>query len=349
MSYLKILTVSAFALFAFISVETNSQELSEPATSNVETQEPGSSPTSHFADPGAPPQQDGTGHSAPTSDSVSRPTGQSHDAAVRPLLEDTSSNAPTLPVGADPNATPAAVRVGMSDKATLPHDLSPWNMFLSADIIVQAVMVGLIIASIITWTVWLAKTLELWVAGRRLRRGLNYLREEASLSMATRDNEKGVIATFLTAANAELRLSANLTDKSGIKERVASRLDDLQVIITRRVKTGTGLLATIGATAPFVGLFGTVWGIMNSFIGISKSQTTNLAVVAPGIAEALLATALGLVAAIPAVIIFNHFSRSIAGYRALVAEAAAEVMRQLSRDLDRQAPARKAPTAMAAE
>ena len=81
---------------------------------------------------------------------------------------------------------------------------------------------------------------------------------------------------------------------------------------------GTGVLATIGATAPFVGLFGTVWGIMNTFIGISRSQTTNLAVVAPGIAEALLATACGLAAAIPAVVIYNHFSRRIAGYRALV-------------------------------
>jgi biopolymer transport protein ExbB len=98
---------------------------------------------------------------------------------------------------------------------------------------------------------------------------------------------------------------------------------------------GTGLLATIGATAPFVGLFGTVWGIMNSFIGISKAQTTNLAVVAPGIAEALLATAIGLFAAIPAVIIYNLFARWTAGYRALVGDAAAEVLRLVSRDLDR--------------
>src|SRR5262249_35380365 len=100
------------------------------------------------------------------------------------------------------------------------------------------------------------------------------------------------------------------------------------------IARGTGILATIGATAPFVGLFGTVWGIMNSFIGISKSHTTNLAVVAPGIAEALLATAFGLVAAIPAVIIYNTFSRQIAGYRALTADASAEVMRLASRDLD---------------
>ena len=98
---------------------------------------------------------------------------------------------------------------------------------------------------------------------------------------------------------------------------------------------GTGVLATIGATAPFVGLFGTVWGIMNSFIGISKAQTTNLAVVAPGIAEALLATAIGLFAAIPAVIIYNQFARSLGRYRALVGDASAEVLNLVSRDLDR--------------
>ena len=105
-------------------------------------------------------------------------------------------------------------------------------------------------------------------------------------------------------------------DRDGIKERIASRLERIEAAAARRITRGTGVLATIGATAPFVGLFGTVWGIMNSFIGISKSQTTNLAVVAPGIAEALLATALGLAAAIPAVVIYNMFSRSIAAYRA---------------------------------
>ena len=117
---------------------------------------------------------------------------------------------------------------------------------------------------------------------------------------------------------------------------------------------GTGVLATIGATAPFVGLFGTVWGIMNSFIGISKSQTTNLAVVAPGIAEALLATALGLAAAIPAVVIYNVFARSIAGYRAQLGDASAEVLRLVSRDLDRPvaapapAPSARRPTPLPA-
>jgi biopolymer transport protein ExbB len=98
---------------------------------------------------------------------------------------------------------------------------------------------------------------------------------------------------------------------------------------------GTGILATIGATAPFIGLFGTVWGIMDSFVGISKAQTTNLAVVAPGIAEALLATAIGLVAAIPAVVIYNMFARASAGCRANIGDAAAAVQRLISRDLDR--------------
>ena len=103
---------------------------------------------------------------------------------------------------------------------------------------------------------------------------------------------------------------------------------------------GTGLLAIVGSTAPFIGLFGTVWGIMNSFIGISEAQTTNLAVVAPGIAEALLATAIGLVAAIPAVIVYNIFARSIAGYAQLLADAASGVEQLVSLHLDlRKVPA----------
>lgn len=118
-------------------------------------------------------------------------------------------------------------------------------------------------------------------------------------------------------------------------ERVASRLDRIEAAAGRRMTRGTSILATIGATAPFVGLFGTVWGIMNSFIGIAASQTTNLAVVAPGIAEALLATALGLVAAIPAVVIYNHFSRQIAAYKALVGDTSASVLRLVSRDFSR--------------
>ena len=152
-----------------------------------------------------------------------------------------------------------------------------------------------------------------------------------------------MVGKFMTATVAELQLSGDALDKDGIKKRIASRLERIEAAGARHIARGTGILATIGATAPFVGLFGTVWGIMNSFIGISKSHTTNLAVVAPGIAEALLATAFGLVAAIPAVIIYNMFSRQIAGYRALMGDASAEVMRLISRDLDQgsAAPQRK--------
>ena len=124
-------------------------------------------------------------------------------------------------------------------------------------------------------------------------------------------------------------------DPESLKERISWLLERIEASAIRHTGRGMGLLATIGATAPFVGLFGTVWGIMNSFIGISEAQTTNLAIVAPGIAEALLATAFGLVAAIPAVIIYNHFARAIGGYKALVGDAAVTVLGLLSRDFDR--------------
>jgi biopolymer transport protein ExbB len=166
-------------------------------------------------------------------------------------------------------------------------------------------------------------------------------------------DSRGEVIQFLDASVTELKVSPGSTDREGIKERIASRLERIEASYGRRILRGTGVLATIGATAPFVGLFGTVWGIMNSFIGISKSHTTNLAVVAPGIAEALLATAFGLAAAIPAVVIYNVFARSIAGYRAGLGDAAAEVLRLVSRDLDRAvvpAPsARRAPPLSAVE
>ena len=130
-------------------------------------------------------------------------------------------------------------------------------------------------------------------------------------------------------------MSAGISSDAGIKERAASSFGEIVRAEARRIRLGMGLLATIGATSPFVGLFGTVWGIMNSFIGISKSQTTNLAVVAPGIAEALLATVIGLVAAIPAVIFYNHFARVTKGYMEQVGRASGAAGRLLSRDLDR--------------
>jgi biopolymer transport protein ExbB len=220
---------------------------------------------------------------------------------------------------------------------TLPRDLSPWGMFMAADIVVKAVMVGLVFASVLTWTIWFAKAIELMRARRNMRKAIAALAVARSWSDAATipKGRGGSVVELIQAADSELRLSADGMSATGVKERIASRFERIEAAAGRQMIRGTGLLATIGATAPFVGLFGTVWGIMNSFIGISKQHTTNLAVVAPGIAEALLATALGLVAAIPAVVMYNLFSRWIAGYRALHADAAAEILRIVSRDLDR--------------
>ncbi|MFT0893212.1 tonB-system energizer ExbB [Pseudochelatococcus sp. G4_1912] len=221
------------------------------------------------------------------------------------------------------------------------HDLSPWGMYQQADIVVKAVMIGLVIASLITWTVWVAKSLELFFARRRARVGHEILKRAGTLSEADAAfragrGDNGVVAQLVRGALDEAQCSGELPAE-GIKERASILLSRIEARAGRKMGIGTGVLATIGSTAPFVGLFGTVWGIMNSFIGIAKSNTTNLAVVAPGIAEALLATAIGLVAAIPAVIIYNVFARSITGYRALLGDASAEVLRHLSRDLDRNA------------
>ncbi|NMZ96096.1 tonB-system energizer ExbB [Pseudomonas lundensis] len=275
--------------------------------------------------------------------------------AVAPAPADAA--APATPPVATPDATAPA---NAADGAAVPaedaqqivaeegnslgmaHDLSPWGMYKNADIIVKIVMIGLAIASIITWTIWIAKGFEVLGAKRRLRTEIANLKKARTLKEASESAAKeGTLAHLLVQdALEEMRLSANSREKEGIKERVSFRLERLVAACGRNMSSGTGVLATIGSTAPFVGLFGTVWGIMNSFIGIAKTQTTNLAVVAPGIAEALLATALGLVAAIPAVVIYNVFARSITGYKAQVADASAEVLLLVSRDLDHLPPER---------
>ncbi|UPJ52893.1 tonB-system energizer ExbB [Bradyrhizobium sp. 200] len=242
---------------------------------------------------------------------------------------------PTAP--ADTTATPPEREKFLKAAAAELKELSPWTMFKSADVVVKAVMIGLAFASLVTWTIFIAKMIELSVVQRKVRSALAKIGDARSLSEAqfALGAKGSVLASFLAAAMREARLSAGISSDAGIKERAASSFAEIVRAEARRIRLGMGLLATIGATSPFVGLFGTVWGIMNSFIGISKSQTTNLAVVAPGIAEALLATAIGLVAAIPAVIIYNHFSRVTKGYLELVNRASGAAGRLLSRDLDR--------------
>jgi biopolymer transport protein ExbB len=274
----------------------------------------------------------------PTTPAASEPVAgaPTTPAASEPTTPAAATEAPA-PAAAPDAVEPAAAPPGAVDRAHLPTDLSPWGMFLAADIVVKSVMVGLVVASLAVWAVWLTKLMELMTARLGLRRGLVVLATEVTLDGAVmRMTRRTAAARAMTiAAQTEIEMSHDLLASGNVRERVASRLAEIEAMLARRMRRGMSLLATVGATAPFIGLFGTVWGIMNSFIGISKSQTTNLAVVAPGIAEALLATAFGLVAAIPAVILYNQLSRSIAEYRALVRESGGEVERLVSRDLDR--------------
>ncbi|HYA80403.1 MAG TPA: tonB-system energizer ExbB [Methylocystis sp.] len=221
--------------------------------------------------------------------------------------------------------------------ANKPHDLSLWTMFINADIVVKIVMLGLLAASIATWTVLIAKTIELKRARHGVATAIDRLSEarglpEARLALGGGDR---LTKAFLAEATRELKLSSDIVSSPGIKDRVASCFSEIERAEALLIKRGTGLLASVGSTGPFVGLFGTVWGIMNSFIGISKAQTTNLAVVAPGIAEALLATAVGLFAAIPAVLIYNHLARQAGAYLELVSNLSGELLRIVGRDLDR--------------
>jgi biopolymer transport protein ExbB len=268
-----------------------------------------------------------------------------------PAAVPSAPSAPAAPAvgnsaGSIPDADAAPVRQPAIGAGELPQDLSAWGMFLNANGIVKAVMSGLALASLVTWAVWIAKSLELRSARTGARKDLRILADCSTLAQAHEQLRRGTssVAQLMLAAGDEIRASVNLrTD--GLKERIAWQLERMEMAGSRKIARGTGVLATIGSTAPFVGLFGTVWGIMDSFIGISRAHTTNLAVVAPGIAEALLATALGLVAAIPAVMIYNVLARSTARYRALLGDASAQVMTLVSRELERAQP----PVSQAAE
>jgi biopolymer transport protein ExbB len=272
---------------------------------------------------------------APTMVQAPAPT-----AAPAPAVQAPAPSAAAAPTAASPaaEATPAERESKLLKAAAAElRELSPWSMFKSADVLVKAVMIGLAFASLVTWTIFIAKMIEMTVVQRKLRNALGKIGDARSLAEAqfALGAKGNVLSSLLAAAMREARLSAGISSDAGIKERAASSFAEIVRAEARRIRLGMGLLATIGATSPFVGLFGTVWGIMNSFIGISKAQTTNLAVVAPGIAEALLATAIGLVAAIPAVIIYNHFTRVTKGYLELVGRASGAAGRLLSRDLDR--------------
>jgi biopolymer transport protein ExbB len=301
--------ISALAMLS-LAVPSSAQQKMAPAVSAVQ---------------GAPAATQSPAAPPPAAAQAPAPS-----AAAAPVASSVTPDAAAAPADGDSKLLKPASAAGL-------RELSPWSMFMSADIIVKAVMIGLAFASLVTWTIFVAKMIELTFIQRKLRGALAKIADARSLAEAqfALGTKQGVLASLLAAAMREGRLSAGISSDAGIKERAASSFGEIVRAEARRIRFGMGLLATIGATSPFVGLFGTVWGIMNSFIGISKSQTTNLAVVAPGIAEALLATAFGLVAAIPAVIIYNHFSRVTKTYLELVNRASGAAGRLLSRDLDR--------------
>jgi biopolymer transport protein ExbB len=254
----------------------------------------------------------------------------------------------TVPLEEAETLAPHSAEAGV-DRSTLPHDLSPVGMYAQADFVVKSVMICLAVASILTWAIFISKSLELFGTRHRTRALSERISESRTLAEAQTQvgRRKNAAARLVQAASEELEASAGLP-ADGIKERIVSRFERIESGAGRDMMRGTAILATVGSLSPFVGLFGTVWGIMNSFIGISQANTTNLAVVAPGIAEALFATAIGLVAAIPAVLFYNVFARMIAGNKALIADAAAKTLQLVSRDLDR-AQVRGAARLMAAE
>ncbi|MFN4208314.1 MAG: tonB-system energizer ExbB [Agrobacterium albertimagni] len=309
------------------------------------------------ASPAVPPAAQGA--PAPVAQAqASDPANSSSDAQPADAAGVEAAQSQANPLPSEVDAVPADTGTEAPPIKAMPHDLSPEGMFMAADWVVKSVMISLAVASVLTWTVWLAKSLQLFGARARAKRGLKAVANARQLRDALQalENRGGVVATMVRAAQHEVSLSDAAIDQvggEGVKERVGSALARIEAGAGRRMSKGTGVLASIGSTAPFVGLFGTVWGIMNSFIGIAETQTTNLAVVAPGIAEALLATAIGLVAAIPAVIIYNVFARSVTGYRQLLADAGAGIERLVSRDLDFRKSARIAQAtkamAMAAE
>ena len=221
--------------------------------------------------------------------------------------------------------------------AAAPGDLSPVSMFLGADWVVKAVMAVLALASLVSWTIFVAKMAELRAANAHIAETIDALGRTARLTEASRalGADRGPGRAMLDAVEREIELSGEVFERGALEERVASRLARIEATVASRVSAGVGLVGTVGSISPFIGLFGTVWGIMNSFVGIARAQTTNLAVVAPGIAEALFATAIGLVAAIPAVVLYNRLVRAVGLHRNAVADAGAAVKRILSRELDR--------------
>ncbi|GAD60443.1 MotA/TolQ/ExbB proton channel family protein [Brevundimonas sp. BAL450] len=274
--------------------------------------------------------------------------------ASSPALAQDAAPAPTEAPAAEAPATTEATPVETPAPAaevetaeTGGHgELTVAKMFIDSDPVVQAVMIGLVLASVFSWTLFVIKMIEFGSLNRQTDRYLEAFRGARTIPDIRRvstseDFEGNPLADMAAAATEEVEASraAGLAVNSDHREttivRSMAAVAAVQSGLAKRLSGGQQFLASTGSNSPFIGLFGTVYGIMNSFIGIANTNTTNLAVVAPGIAEALLATGLGLFAAIPAVIFYNYFNTRISSYGVRSDGFNAELMNTISRQLDK--------------
>jgi biopolymer transport protein ExbB len=270
--------------------------------------------------------------------------------AAAPAPATTEAAAPAGDAAAAPAAAPAEAAPPAEDAAAEPkkegHSLTPVGMFLAAGAVVKVVMIGLILASVFSWVLLITKIFEFGALNKQSDKFLEAFRGARSIADIARigsseEFEGNPMADMAAAAAQEVELSrqAGLAVAGEHRDSTLARatyaINAVQASLVKRLSGGMVFLASVGSAGPFIGLFGTVYGIMTSFIGIANTNTTNLAVVAPGIAEALLATGIGLFAAIPAVIFYNYFQTRISGYGTRSEGFVAELMNAISRQLDK--------------
>ena len=274
-------------------------------------------------------------------------------ASAPAFAQDPAPAAPAADAAAAPAAeaapaAPAAPAEEPAEPAKIEHagKLTPIQMFLDAEPVVKVVMIGLILASIFSWTLLVTKIFEFGALNDKSDAFLESFRGARTIADISRissseEFEGNPMADMAAAASQEVELSkqAGLAISGDHRDstilRAVTAVNAVQAALAKRLGSGMTFLASVGSAGPFIGLFGTVYGIMNSFIGIANTNTTNLAVVAPGIAEALLATGIGLFAAIPAVIFYNYFQTRISAYGTRSEGFVAELTNAISRQLDK--------------
>jgi TolQ protein len=272
------------------------------------------------------------------------PAAPTTDAPAAPAMAAPAAPDASAPAASSMAAAPAAAPE--AEPKQLAKDMSVTGMVKGATGPVQVVMILLAIASVWSWAIMLDKAFTFAGLNRRADSFLGLFRSSSSLDdvyqKVSKEKNNPLVNIFVAGMN-ELRVSLEpgMTPsdhlREHVEERVTTSMEMIEARESERLGSGMGVLATVGSTSPFIGLFGTVYGIMDSFLGIANSGTTNLAVVAPGIAEALLTTAIGLAAAIPAVIMYNYFARKIGAYNGRMNNFVGEFSTVLSRHLDRKA------------